>query len=90
MFLVLGCYFISKGDVLSKFNLRRTSFAEYKEPMTELPTILVKLIHNPDGVDTTYGREFNISFKPLGSSKGKNLILGENVLDGSLEVSCLM
>ena len=80
MFLVLGCYFISKGDVLPKFNLRRTSFAEYKEPMTELPTIMIKLIHNQDGENTTYGREFNISIKTLGSSKQENLTLGENPL----------
>ena len=87
MFLVLGCYFISQGDVLTKFNLGRTSFAEYREPMTEHPTIMIKQIFNKYGQNTTYGRDFNISIKTSGSSLEKNLTLGENVLDGSLEVS---
>ena len=75
MFLVLGCYFISQGDVLTKFNLGRTSFAEYREPMTEQPTIMMKQIFNKHGQNTTYGRDFNISMKTSGSSLEKNLTL---------------
>ena len=77
LFLVLGCYFINQGDVLTKFNLGRTSFAEYRELMTEQPTIMMK-IFNKYGQNTTYGRDFNISIKTSGSSSEKNLTQGED------------
>ena len=38
--LILGVYFIYAGDILQKFSNKKTTFAEYGEPVTELPTIL--------------------------------------------------
>ena len=42
--LVLGSYFIYQGDVLAKFSLERTSYAMYKEPVFEMPTIMTKVM----------------------------------------------
>ena len=35
--MVLGCYFVYKGNAWNIFNLKRTNFAVYDEPITEAP-----------------------------------------------------
>ena len=84
VFLAIGCYFIFQGDVLSKFSLKRTSFAEYNELITEHPTILTKAIHN-DNRTWIYGKDFNITYK---NSMGiLNLTIGENAMTKGMEFS---
>ena len=41
--LMLGYYFIDRGDILQKYNSRRTNFAEYYENVTEMPTIGIRV-----------------------------------------------
>ena len=89
LFLVLGCYFINQGDVLTKFNLGRTSFAEYRELMTEQPTIMMK-IFNKYGQNTTYGKDFNISYKHCGANcMWTNLTKGQNSISGQIKSKIL-
>ena len=37
---VLGYYFITEGEVLQRYRDRKTNFAEYSEPISELPAIV--------------------------------------------------
>ena len=89
-FLLLACYFIYMGDVLDKFRSKRTNFAEYLEPVTELPTITT-YIQSTDQGFLLYGKDFNISYgvyidkdKNGGKShlKHKNLTIGVNKIEG--------
>ena len=41
--LFLGVYFIYAGQIIQKFQQKRTNFAEYGEEITEFPTILTSL-----------------------------------------------
>ena len=59
--LILGIYFIYQGEVIPKYELKRTSFTEYIENATELPTILTQVIYR-DNSSWTYGKDFNISY----------------------------
>ena len=38
--LTLGCFFVHKGDVLQRYQQKKSNFAEYAEPITELPTFV--------------------------------------------------
>ena len=58
---IVGCYFIYKDGVLQRFSERKTFFAEYDEPVTELPSLLT-YIDSPIRRDLKYGRDFNLSF----------------------------
>ena len=68
--LGLGIYFIHMGDVVPRFWLGRTNFAEYQEVMNEFPTISTYIQNVPENF--TMGKDFNLS---LG---GKILKLGIN------------
>ena len=91
----LGFYFIYQGDVLQKFQLKRTNFAEYEEPITELPTYFVWL--SPYDSRLMLGDNFNMSIldettDPLNSispswRQGTKLRLGENLV-GDLKLTC--
>ena len=91
-FLFLACYFIYVGDVLDKFRSKRTNFAEYLEPVTELPTITT-YIQSTDKIGVLlYGKDFNISYAVYtgqytdgGKSQLKynNLTIGINKIEGS-------
>ena len=41
----LGCYLIYHGKVIPKFQQKRSNFAEYNEPITELPTFVSQMRH---------------------------------------------
>ena len=43
--LFLGVYFIYAGEIVQKFSNKRTTFAEYGEPVSELPTIQTSIGH---------------------------------------------
>ena len=64
---VMGCYFIYHGQVWQRFSLKGTNFAEYEEPVTELPTI-VTYIAGPRSQDLRHGKDFNLSL-----SLGRNI-----------------
>ena len=40
LLLGMGIYFIYDGGLVQKFQLGRTNFALYEEPVSELPTIV--------------------------------------------------
>ena len=75
--LIIGIYFIQEAEVLQRYQLRRTNYAEYEEPISELPTIVAYF--EPDYLK--YGKDFNISylvFSSGGNVQVFNLTPGEN------------
>ena len=72
--LGLGIYFIYEGDVIPRFQGKRTNFAVYLEDMKELPT-LSTYFNLPNNF--TLGKDFNLSFN------GDILKVGQNDLQGS-------
>ena len=64
-FLSLGLYFIYLGDVWDRFRLKRTNFAQFEEPITELPTLIAHLI--PYENSLTLGVNFNVSYQAVQS-----------------------
>ena len=82
--LGLGIYFIYIGDVIPKFWLGRTNFAEYQEVMTELPTISTYIINVPKNF--TMGKDFYLSLNGKTMEFGINDIQGL-VTDSSLKVN---
>ena len=88
-FLCLGIYFIYEGNVVQRFQMKRTNFAESNERINELPTILAEIEYKYPYPDTLmiYGTDFNISYQAVGSEekidKQINLTLGENTLYNS-------
>ena len=81
---ILGCYFIHKGEVFNRFRFGKTFFAEYDEPVSELPTILT-YIEGPSRSNLKYGKDFNLSLAwgKLGTFGGEDssiniLNMGEN------------
>ena len=67
--LCLGIYFIYQGGVVQRFHMKRTNFAEYSEPMTELPTIIIWIRTSSRGV-IRYQRDVNISYWHDGVNTG--------------------
>ena len=86
-FLGVGIYFIYDSDIIQKFQLKRTNFAEYEEILTELPTLLTHIQYNFDAkyawTHLKYGKDFNISFKISGSNRETNSTEGSNSLGGN-------
>ena len=64
---------------MEKYRSRRTSYAEYDEEIVELPTMVTYIDKNIRN-QFKYGKDFNISFG--GMSTTKNLTDGENIIDG--------
>ena len=65
-FLCLGIYFIYEGNVVQRFQMKRTNFAESNERINELPTILAEIEYKYPYPDTLmiYGTDFNIALLP--------------------------
>ena len=80
IFLIMGSYFIFQGNVIQKYNLRKTSFTEEVEDVTELPTIMTTVVHRERG-SLTYGNDFSITFENLNSTS-YNLSYGINEMVG--------
>ena len=72
----LGSYWVYKGDAVTKYILGRTAFAEFSEPISQLPTISACVEINDS---YKYGEIFNISFDNGGGGYNK-LQLGVNTL----------
>ena len=88
-FLCLGIYFIYEGNVVQRFQMKRTNFAESNERLNELPTILAEIEYiypYPDNL-MIYGTDVNISYQAVGleekMEKQINLTLGKNTLSNS-------
>ena len=86
----LGCYFIYQGQVVQKFKLGRTNFAEFDEELTEFPT-LVTFIDDGGTNSLKIGIDFNISYIVSDSKNFTNytttiLKIGENFIAGNLRV----
>ena len=84
-FLFLGIYFIFLGDVVQKYLSAKTSYAEYTEEMTELPTIVTYLDSCNLGKHT-FGEDYKIYYGVLGSVTSFNLTLGENIIDSTFNL----
>ena len=57
---ILGLYFIVEGNVIQNFRSGKTNFAQYSEPVTEIPTILT-FIDSTKQRQYKYGIDFKIS-----------------------------
>ena len=60
--LCLGVYFIYLGEILQKFQLQRTNFAEIEEPVSEFPTIFLFIDYRDSNSYLEYEKDFKISF----------------------------
>ena len=56
----IGCYLIYRGKVWSKFQQGRSNYAEYNEPITELPTFVTR-IQYAEG-HQLFGDDFTFTF----------------------------
>ena len=83
LYFFVGCYFIYQGDVLTKYNIKRTSFSQYDESITELPTILTRVMYK-DNRTWSYENDFSISFGLLSSHEYHKLNYGENDINGMI------
>ena len=77
----LGLYFIYKGDVLNRFQLKRTNFAEYTEDISEIPTVTTWISYASNGHFLKYWRDFKMRYWKNNTST--ELALGENEIKGS-------
>ena len=88
--LFLGVYFIYAREIVQKFSNKRTTFAEYGEPVSELPTILSFIEYVDFNTTFKYGKDFNWTFQSEVSwkkgFKGTNLTLGMNEVDSGLKL----
>ena len=67
---------------MDKYKLKRTSFSEFNEPLTELPTIVTSIVYK-DNRTWIYGQDFSIAF---GMGAVQSLTQGRNNLSGSPDV----
>ena len=79
--LSLGLYWIFSGNSFSQYFSEKTSFAEFSEPLAELPTIHTYL-NIPNRTALKYGEHFNISYGQKFGAR-TNLTFGENLVPGS-------
>ena len=87
--LGMGIYFIYYGELVQKFQLQKTSFAAYEEPISNLPTIVTFI--KPWNKNITFGKDFEISISfnyskyipDLLPTEWINLTYGENVIGGN-------
>ena len=79
----LGFYFIYKGDVLNRFQLKRTNFAEYTEDLSEIPTVTTWIVYASKGPFLKYWRDFKIRYYHWDNNTSTILALGENDIQGS-------
>ena len=86
-FLSLGIYFIKQGEVPEKYLLKRTNFAEYLEPVTELPTIStwIQTEFMEDSI-LEYGRDYRIEYFVAGENNETltELEIGNNTVKNTV------
>ena len=83
----VGCYFIYEGQVIQRYTLGRTNFAEFDEELREFPTIVFFIDDGDKNSSYTYGTDFLIHYGiEANLSSGNNdtvLSLGETKLPGT-------
>ena len=79
--LTLGLYFIYQGNVINRFQQRRCNFAEYDEPVTELPTIVTRMDQLPSNQESLKFRK-NFWILLGKEMEDKWLLEGENSIFG--------
>ena len=92
--LYLGCYFIIESNIWERFKQKRSNFAEYTEPMTELPALMIWIEYhqNHDQANLMLGVDFNITYAKRGdkgvwnTTSETTLKEGENWISGYLKV----
>ena len=84
--LGIGIYFIYDGGLVQQYQLGRTSFALYEEPISELPTIVTFI--KPWNESFTFEKDFNISiyfkksqYETNQSTPWSRLTYGQNMID---------
>ena len=85
--MCLGCYFIYQGDIVQRFKQRRTNFAEYTEPITELPTIVTWIQYSNDSQTSKlqFGKDYSLDFQSENKLwKRSTLKIGNNSVAGIL------
>ena len=85
LLVCVGIYFIYMGDVLHRFQAKKTNLAEYLEPMSELPTISTWIVFSGESDGLKLGIDFNISFGAEWLLDNP-LRLGKNSLQDILEI----
>ena len=58
----LGCYFIYEGQVIQRYTLGRTNFAEFDEELVEFPTIVFFIDNADDNRTYKLGSDFKIFY----------------------------
>ena len=83
--MFLGFFFIYKGDVINRFHLKRTNFAEYSEFIMEIPTVTTWIEYRSDySQNLQYWNDFTIElYHWQNDSSTTSLELGENKVFGS-------
>ena len=81
--ICIGICFICMGDVMNRFQAKKTNLAEYFEPIHELPTIFTWIEFSEKSADLKYGLEVNISWS-IGNESF--LALGLNSLNNGLKL----
>ena len=88
--LAFGFLFIYQGDIWQRFVNQKTAFAEYNEPITQMPTMIIYIenVENKILASYEYGKDYNISMQTRAVenttswSKERNLTMGENLIGG--------
>ena len=81
--ICIGICFICMGDVMNRFQAKKTNLAEYFEPIHELPTIFTWIEFSEKSADLKYGLEVNISWS-IGNESF--LAIGLNSLNNGLKL----
>ena len=79
----LGSYFIYKGDVVQRFQLKRTNFAVYEEAIYKLPNTVMYIW--PPNKNITFGKDYWIHYdisQKKQDSDWKMLKKGNNTIEG--------
>ena len=87
--ICLGVYFIYIGDVVNRFQAKKTNLAEYFEPITELPTIFAWIEFSEGSKPTNFklGLDFNITWIwDYDDMDSYSLRLGKNIFNNGLEL----
>ena len=87
--ICLGVYFIYIGDVVNRFQAKKTNLAEYFEPITELPTIFAWIEFSEGSKPTNFklGLDFNITWIwDYDDMDSYSLHLGQNIFNNGLEL----
>ena len=80
--MILGIYLIYKGEVLNRFHLKRTNFAEFTEEVTEIPTVTTWIEYS-NGPFLKYWSDFYIQFYNWENNTSIDLEIGKNQISGS-------